>query len=90
MPTVIEGGAAGYEVTSWNGLAVRAGTPADIIVQLNRAVGEALKSPEVKSFSSKAGMDPRGMSPADLSKRIKSDVANGRWSSITPVSKNDK
>ena len=27
VPTVIEGGLAGYEVTSWNGLAVPAGTP---------------------------------------------------------------
>ncbi|MGB9051917.1 MAG: tripartite tricarboxylate transporter substrate-binding protein, partial [Pseudolabrys sp.] len=44
VPTVIEGGLPGYEVTSWNGLAVTAGTPADIVAQLNHAVAEALKS----------------------------------------------
>jgi len=80
VPTVIESGLIGYEVTSWNGLAVRSGVPANIIAQLNRAVGEALKSPEVQKFSNEAGMDARGMSPDDLQKRIKSDVA--KWSQV--------
>jgi len=80
VPTVIESGLDGYEVTSWNGIAVRSGVPADIIVQLNRAIGEALKSPEVQKFSNDAGMDARGMSPDDLQNRIKSDVA--KWSQV--------
>ena len=80
VPTVIESGLPGYEVTSWNGLAVPAGTPADIVAQLNRAVGEALKSPEVQKFSNAAGMDARGMSSDDLHNRIKSDVA--KWSQV--------
>ena len=80
VPTVIESGVAGYEVTSWNGLAVPAGAPADIVAQLNRAVGEALKSPEVQKFSNAAGMDARGMSSDDLHNRIKSDVA--KWSQV--------
>lgn len=80
VPTVSESGVAGYDVTSWNGLAVRTGTPADIVSQLNRAIGEALKSPEVQAFSSKAGMDAHGMSPGDLSQRIKSDVA--KWAQV--------
>jgi tripartite-type tricarboxylate transporter receptor subunit TctC len=80
VPTVIESGLDGYEVTSWNGIAVRSGVPADIIAQLNRAVGEALKSPEVQKFSNDAGMDARGMSPDDLQHRIKSDVA--KWSQV--------
>jgi tripartite-type tricarboxylate transporter receptor subunit TctC len=31
VPTVIESGLAGYEVTSWNGLAVPAGTPPTLL-----------------------------------------------------------
>jgi tripartite-type tricarboxylate transporter receptor subunit TctC len=84
VPTVIESGKetglAGYEVTSWNGLAAPAGTPADIVALLNRAVDNALKSPEVQKFSSAAGMDARGMSSDDLRGRIKSDVA--KWSQV--------
>lgn len=80
VPTVIEGGLAGYEVTSWNGLAVPAGTPPDIVALLNRAVDGALKSPEVQKFSSEAGMDARSMSSDDLRNRIKNDVA--KWSQV--------
>jgi tripartite-type tricarboxylate transporter receptor subunit TctC len=79
-PTVIESGLPGYEVTSWNGLAVPAGTPADIVTLLNRAVGDALKSPEVQKFSNAAGMDARGMEPDALRDRIKSDVA--KWTLV--------
>lgn len=80
VPTVIESGLAGYEVTSWNGLAVPTGTPADVVTQLNRAIGDALKSAEVQKFSSAAGMDARGMSPDDLRDRIKADVV--KWSQV--------
>jgi tripartite-type tricarboxylate transporter receptor subunit TctC len=80
VPTAKESGLPGYEVTSWNGLAVPAGTPADIVTTLNQAVGEALKSPEVQKYSAAAGMDARGMSSADLHARIKSDVA--KWSQV--------
>lgn len=79
-PTVMESGMTGYEVTSWNGLAVPTGTPSGIVIQLNRAVGEALKSPEVQKFSNSAGMDARGMSSDDLRNRIKGDVA--KWSQV--------
>jgi tripartite-type tricarboxylate transporter receptor subunit TctC len=80
VPTVIESGLPGYEVTSWNGLAVAAGAPANVVTQLNRAVGEALKSPEVQKFSNDAGMDARGMSSDDLRDRIKADVL--KWSQV--------
>jgi tripartite-type tricarboxylate transporter receptor subunit TctC len=80
VPTVIESGLSGYEVTSWNGLAVPIGTPTDIVALLNRAVDEALKSPEVQKFSIAAGLDPRGMSPDNLRSRIKGEVA--KWSQV--------
>src|SRR5262245_1614415 len=80
VPTVIESGLPSYEVTSWNGLAVAAGAPATVVTQLNRAVGEALKSPEVQKFSNDAGMDSRGMSSDDLRDRIKADVL--KWSQV--------
>lgn len=80
VPTVIEGGLPEYDVTSWNGLAVRTGTPPEIIATLHKAVDEALKSPAIQKFSTEAGMDAQSMTPADLSKRIKSDVA--KWQQV--------
>jgi tripartite-type tricarboxylate transporter receptor subunit TctC len=80
VPTVTESGLNGYEVTSWNGLAVPKGTPREIVIKLNEAVVEALKSAPVQKFSQEAGMDARGMSPEDLHARISSDVA--KWSQV--------
>jgi tripartite-type tricarboxylate transporter receptor subunit TctC len=80
VPTVNESGLPGYEVTSWNGLAVRAGTPAAIVTLLNGAIGDALKANDVQTFSNKAGMDARGMAPDALHDRIKSDVA--KWAQL--------
>lgn len=80
VPTVIESGLTDYEVTSWNGLAAPAGTPANIVAELNHAVDEALKSPEVQKFSNGAGMDVHSISSDNLRKRIKSDVA--KWAQV--------
>ena len=67
-------------MTSWNGLAAPAGTPAGIVALLTSAVDRALKSPQVQKFSNEAGMDARSMSSDDLRNRIKSDVA--KWSQV--------
>ena len=80
VPTVAESGLPEYEVTSWNGLAVRRGVPTEIILELSRAVNEALKYPEIQKLSNSAGMDARGMSPENLQDRITSDVA--KWSHV--------
>ncbi|HKA76936.1 MAG TPA: tripartite tricarboxylate transporter substrate binding protein [Pseudolabrys sp.] len=79
-PTVAESGLAEYDVTSWNGLAAPKETPVEIVALLNRAVDNALKSPEVQKFSNEAGMDAHSMSSGDLRSRIKSDVA--KWSQV--------
>jgi tripartite-type tricarboxylate transporter receptor subunit TctC len=80
VPTVIESGLTGYDVTSWNGLAVPKNTPVEIVALLNRAVDDALKSPEVQRFSNEAGMDARSMASDNLRNRIKSDVA--KWAQV--------
>jgi tripartite-type tricarboxylate transporter receptor subunit TctC len=80
VPTVLESGLAGYEVTSWNGLAAPKGASTDLIAQLNRAVGEALAAPDIQRYSSTSGMDASGMAPADLEKRIHADVA--KWTRV--------
>lgn len=80
VPTVIESGIKDYNVTSWNGLAAKTGTPAEVIKIINRAVDEALKSPDIQKYSTNAGMEARGMTPDALQARIKSDVA--KWTQV--------
>ena len=80
VPTVAESGLPDYEVTSWNALAAPAGTPAEVVTMLNRAVNEVLDMPDVKAAAAKFGMDARGSSVEDLRERIKHEVV--RWAKV--------
>jgi len=48
VPTAREAGLAGFEASGWFGLLAPAGTPRPLIDRLNRAVHEAVGSPEVQ------------------------------------------
>jgi tripartite-type tricarboxylate transporter receptor subunit TctC len=80
IPTVAESGLPDYEVTSWNGLAAPAATPAEVIELLNRGVNDALAQPDVKAATAKFGMDARGSTSDDLRGRIKRDIA--KWAKV--------
>jgi tripartite-type tricarboxylate transporter receptor subunit TctC len=78
VPTMMESGVQNYDVTSWNGLAVRQGTPTPIIKLLNGAITDALKTPKVQQFAEKVGVEAHGMDPGALRARISADVAQWR------------
>lgn len=48
VPTVSESGYPDFEGTSWQGVVVRAGTPPEVVAQLNREIVKILNIPEVK------------------------------------------
>jgi tripartite-type tricarboxylate transporter receptor subunit TctC len=48
VPTMMEAGIAGYEITGWHGIAVRAGTPAPIVQKLNTTLNAIFSEPEFK------------------------------------------
>jgi len=78
VPTAKESGFTSYVVTSWNGVAVRAGTPADIVDVLSAAVKRGLAAPEVQEKSRKLGMDAHGTSPQEMHDRMARDIAKWR------------
>ncbi len=80
VPTLAESGVKDYDVTSWNGLAVRAGTPPEIVNKLHDAVAEGLASAKVQQFAKTAGMDASPMQPDALRAQIKTDVA--QWTEL--------
>jgi len=79
VPTVAEV-APGYEVTSWNGLAAPAGTPAPILDRLNAAMREILVIPEVKAKYAEFGVEAKASSPAELKARLEGDIK--KWSAV--------
>ncbi len=80
VPTVIEGGLPNFDVTSWNGLAAPKGVPAPVIAKLNKAVNEALQTPEAQETGRKLGMQMRGSTPEELQARLKGDIV--KWADL--------
>jgi len=80
VPTVAESGLAGYDVTSWNGLAAPKGTPHEIVELLSREVTAAVEQPDVRDAMAKFGMEARGSTSEALSARIKVDIA--KWADV--------
>ena len=85
VPTVIEGGVAGYNVASWNALAAPAGTPHEVIDVLNRAAREAIASPAVKDKLGKLGMRAAASTPAELDRLLASEIK--RWGDVIRAAK---
>jgi tripartite-type tricarboxylate transporter receptor subunit TctC len=80
IPTVAEADVKGYEVISWNGIAVPKGTPQDVIDSMNKAMREALAEPALKASFEKVGVEAHASTPAELADRLKSDIT--KWDAV--------
>jgi tripartite-type tricarboxylate transporter receptor subunit TctC len=80
VPTVEEAGVPDYEVISWNALFAPAGTPAEVVGILNRALQEILATPDVKKRLLELGIEAKAGTPEELSARLKGDIA--KWSRV--------
>jgi len=78
VPTAKESGFPSYIVTSWNGVAARAGTPTDIVNLLSAAISRGLAAPDVQQKSRALGMDARGTTPQEMHDRMAQDIAKWR------------
>jgi tripartite-type tricarboxylate transporter receptor subunit TctC len=69
----------GYDIEAllWYSLSVPAATPRDTIDRLNRAVNQIIADPEFVTRARAIGMEPRGGTPEELSKFIKTEF--DRW-----------
>lgn len=75
IPTAAEAGVPGYEVTSWHGFVVPAGTPQSIIDRLNRDLNAVLLKDEVKKAFAAQGVVPDGGTPMQFSLFIDDQIA---------------
>lgn len=82
VPTVIEAGIEGFEVSSWFGFYAPAGTPQAIIDKLNADVNKALSSPSVIQAYEEAGfmMPAKPNSVADLANKTQVEV--DKWQAV--------
>ncbi len=82
-PTLHETGLAGFELVSWVGFMAPAGTPADVVAQLNRTTNEALADASVRARLEQIGYSVAGGSPSDFADAIRSDIARFKALNIT-------
>lgn len=80
LPTMIEAGFDGFEITNWYGVFAPAGLPDALTQQLNDAVNAALKSPEISSKLAELGSSSTPQSAAEFAKFVRSDVP--RWEDV--------
>jgi tripartite-type tricarboxylate transporter receptor subunit TctC len=85
VPTAIEGGIAGYDVASWNGLAAPAKTPRAVIDRIHQVVVKAVASPDVQKRLADLGVEGRTSTPEELRKFFAAEAQ--RWSKVVETAK---
>ena len=75
VPTMAEAGLPGFEITSWFGLLVPAGTPAPVIGRLNAETVKVLGRAEVRATLAAQGLEVAPSSPEQFAAHIKSEIA---------------
>jgi tripartite-type tricarboxylate transporter receptor subunit TctC len=82
VPTARESGGAlaNFKASSWNGLAVPARTPPEIIARLSREVQAAVALPDVSKRLLDVNLVAHGSTPEQLGALMTSEV--GRWSDV--------
>jgi tripartite-type tricarboxylate transporter receptor subunit TctC len=74
VPTVAEQGVAGYDVRSWAGWMLPAGTPMPIVDKLNAETLKALQVPAVRTRLEEMGGEPRGSTPQEMNAMVSAEV----------------
>jgi len=88
VPTVAEAGIKGYEVSSWHGFMVPAGTPPAVIDKLNKQINIILTQEDIRKTFNDQGVVPDGGSTAQFEAFIRKQMDIWRkvvsQSGITP------
>ncbi|MDB5928358.1 MAG: Tripartite tricarboxylate transporter family receptor [Polaromonas sp.] len=75
VPTVAESGYKDFEAVDWKAIVAPAGTPPDVVNQLNAAVAKALTQPAMLAQLAAEGSTPMRGSPAQAAAYIKAEQA---------------
>jgi len=80
VPTMIEAGVPGYEVTAWSGIIAPAGLPRPILDRLNAAVNRTIVEPQTKERLEQMGSEGGGGTPEEFAALIRKDSA--KWAEV--------
>lgn len=80
VPTIAEGGVAGYEMSAWFGLVGPVGMPQDLTARIQAEFARALLLPDVKERLSSQGLDLTPGTPEQFSATLKSELV--KWAKV--------
>ena len=74
VPTLDESGLRGYDRGGWNGMFAPAGTPREIVAQLNELINKIANTPEMTEALRKLGFETRTGNPDMLAKFVHNEM----------------
>ena len=80
VPTFAEQGVAGYEVNTWYGMALPAGTPAPVVDKFNKAMKDVLAREAVRKAIGDAGAIVKASTPQELGAYLESEI--NKWKGV--------
>lgn len=83
VPTVIEAGVKGYQVTGWLGLLLLAGTPVEIVNRLQAEVARALQAPDAIKLLANAGVEAVGNTSSQFAAFLAAETR--KWAEVVRV-----
>lgn len=73
VPTIAEVGGAEMLLSTSYSFHAKAGTPPEILAQMNQALNKVLSQPEIKNWAADRGLRSAGSTPAELDAQIAND-----------------
>jgi len=74
IPTIAESGVAGYDRTTWFGVAAPSATPKPIIAKLNDAINKVMSTAEMKQIHAKQNFEPMKSSAEKFNAFMKNEI----------------
>lgn len=84
VPTMIESGFPGFELTPWFGILTTGGTPQAVVQKINADVNKLLAQKDVVEKFAGQGADPAPWSPEQFAKVIRADIV--KWAKVVKES----
>jgi tripartite-type tricarboxylate transporter receptor subunit TctC len=85
LPTMIEAGVPGFDITSWQAVWAPAGTPRPVVDRLAGWFNQSLQNDEVKKVMAQTWQDPFPGNPESLARLQASEMA--RWEKLVKAAK---
>lgn len=86
LPTFAEAGVPGYQVDSWTGVFVAAGTPKPVVDRLSAEMAKAARNPEYRNAMTQIGVEAASSTPEAFGAFVRAEIAKwGRVAQTTNI-----